>query len=223
MSLPTLDELANIYNTDKGTAFSGPTKHGYTPFYENFMLPMRHLPIRLLEIGICMEGTEGGHSVNLWLEYFDQASIFTFDIEDMSQHQGIKDNPRVKFFQGDQSNREDFSKMYELFGNEQFDFIIEDGSHRHEHQMTSFGHLFKYVKPGGFYILEDMTIPGREVYGYRNDETLPILEKLKNTGKIDCTHITEEEKAFIEENFLSLDIEIDILGKYATSVIYKKK
>jgi demethylmacrocin O-methyltransferase len=222
MDLQTLDELANKYNTDKGTAFSGPTKHGYTPFYENFMLPIRHLPIRLLEIGICMEGTEGGHSLNLWLEYFSNASVFTFDIEDMSQHPSIKDNPRVKFFQGDQNNREDFTSMYNSFGNEQFDFIIEDGSHRHDHQMISFGHLFKYVKSGGFYILEDMTIPGQEVYGVRNDETLPALENLRATGKINCSHMLSEEKSYIEENFLSLDIMTDVLGKYATSVIYKK-
>jgi hypothetical protein len=222
MDLQTLDELANKYNTDKGTAFSGPTKHGYTPFYENFMLPIRHLPIRLLEIGICMEGTEGGHSLNLWLEYFSNASVFTFDIEDMSQHPSIKDNPRVKFFQGDQNNREDFTSMYNSFGNEQFDFIIEDGSHRHDHQMISFGHLIKYVKSGGFYILEDMTIPGQEVFGVRNDETLPALENLRATGKINCSHMLSEEKSYIEENFLSLDIMTDVLGKYATSVIYKK-
>jgi 23S rRNA U2552 (ribose-2'-O)-methylase RlmE/FtsJ len=222
MDLQTLDELANKYNTDKGTAFSGPTKHGYTQFYENFMLPIRHLPIRLLEIGICMEGTEGGHSLNLWLEYFSNASVFTFDIEDMSQHPSIKDNPRVKFFQGDQNNREDFTSMYNSFGNEQFDFIIEDGSHRHDHQMISFGHLFKYVKSGGFYILEDMTIPGQEVYGVRNDETSPALENLRATGKINCSHMLSEEKSYIEENFLSLDIMTDVLGKYATSVIYKK-
>ena len=222
MDLQTLDELANKYKTDKGTAFSGPTKHGYTPFYENFMLPIRHLPIRLLEIGICMEGTEGGHSLNLWLEYFSNASVFTFDIEDMSQHPSIKDNPRVKFFQGDQNNREDFTSMYNSFGNEQFDFIIEDGSHRHDHQMISFGHLFKYVKSGGFYILEDMTIPGQEVFGVRNDETLPALENLRATGKINCSHMLSEEKSYIEENFLSLDIMTDVLGKYATSVIYKK-
>ena len=222
MDLQTLDELANKYNTDKGTAFSGPTKHGYTPFYENFMLPIRHLPIRLLEIGMCMEGTEGGHSLNLWLEYFSNASVFTFDIEDMSQHPSIKDNPRVKFFQGDQNNREDFTSMYNSFGNEQFDFIIEDGSHRHDYQMISFGHLFKYVKSGGFYILEDMTIPGQEVYGVRNDETLPTLENLRATGKINCSHMLSEEKSYIEENFLSLDIMTDVLGKYATSVIYKK-
>jgi 23S rRNA U2552 (ribose-2'-O)-methylase RlmE/FtsJ len=169
-----------------------------------------------------MEGTEGGHSLNLWLEYFSNASVFTFDIEDMSQHPSIKDNPRVKFFQGDQNNREDFTSMYNSFGNEQFDFIIEDGSHRHDHQMISFGHLIKYVKSGGFYILEDMTIPGQEVFGVRNDETLPALENLRATGKINCSHMLSEEKSYIEENFLSLDIMTDVLGKYATSVIYKK-
>ena len=37
-----------------------------------------------------------------------------------------------------------------------FDIILDDGSHIVEHMILSFNTLFKYVKPGGFYIIEDI-------------------------------------------------------------------
>ena len=55
----TLTELANKYNTDKGTNPSS-TRHGYTPLYERYTDHFRNDPIKLLEIGVVMEGTEGG-------------------------------------------------------------------------------------------------------------------------------------------------------------------
>jgi hypothetical protein len=37
------------------------------------------------------------------------------------------------------------------------DFIIDDGSHHPEHQITSFIYLFEHgLKPGGIYIIEDI-------------------------------------------------------------------
>ena len=143
---PTLDDLANLYSTDKGTKYPHGSVHGYAPIYDPYLTPLREKPIRMLEIGICMEGSEGGHSVKMWNDYFKSASIYTFDIVDMSQSPCIAENNNVFFYQGDQSKREDYNSMYEAFGNEEFDFILEDGSHIHEHQIISLGHLFKYVK-----------------------------------------------------------------------------
>ena len=34
---PTLDELANKYDTDKGTLFGNVSVHGYAPIYENYL------------------------------------------------------------------------------------------------------------------------------------------------------------------------------------------
>lgn len=38
-----------------------------------------------------------------------------------------------------------------------FDVIIDDGSHVGEHQWTSFRALIDHVKPGGWYVLEDLS------------------------------------------------------------------
>lgn len=60
---PTLDELANKYGTDKGTEYLGSCRHGYAEMYDPLLSKWRDEPIRMLEVGVCMEGTVGGHSI----------------------------------------------------------------------------------------------------------------------------------------------------------------
>lgn len=220
----TLDEIANRYGTDKGSKYPGANRHGYASIYEeNYLSKLRDEKIRLLEIGISLEVGSGGESVMMWYDYFKNASIFTFDIVDMSNHICILNTAdRVRFFRGDQENREDFKAMYEAFGSEPFDFILEDGSHRVNHQMISLGHLFQYVKSGGLYILEDLSIPGHDVCCIRNDENYEVIQKFKETGKIISEHILPEEKKYLENNVKSIEIYPDCQDAYAVAVITKK-
>lgn len=218
----SLDDLANYYNTDKGTKYPKTSRHGYAPIYEQYLNKWRQSPIRMLEIGVCMEGTEGGHSVNMWSDYFEKAHIYTFDIVDLSNSLFVTENERVSFFKGDQSNREDFKKMYESFGNEPFDFILEDGSHQHEHQMISLGHLFKYINSGGYYILEDITQQGREVCCIRNDKTYDILSEFNITKELNTDYLLLEEKQYLKDNIKTIDFYLDIQNAYYTAIITKK-
>jgi hypothetical protein len=220
---PSLDDLANHYSTDKGTRYPHGTVHGYAPIYEKYLKTWRDDPIRLLEIGICMEYSPGGHSVRMWTDYFEKASIYTFDIVDMSNHPAITKYDRVKFFKGDQGNRENLDSMYSEFGNSQFDFILEDGSHKHIHQMISFGNLFKHVKSGGYYILEDMSIPGiKNCCKVNNDETYLLLQNFKTTGIINNEYILPDEKKYLEKNIASINLCHDIGNKFAVAIITKK-
>lgn len=216
----TLDEIANKYNTDKGSAFNGPSMHGYADVYETYLNKWRNMPIRLLEIGICMEGTPGGHSIRMWNEYFPNAEIYGFDLVDMRFLEN--EMPRVKIFNGDQSNRSDFVTMYNQFGKTQFDFILEDGSHVHEHQIISLAHLFKYVKDGGYYILEDMTEEGVDACCIRNDKTFEIVKKFAETGKIESDLISADEKKYLESNTLKIDMHPDKKNNYRVAIFHKK-
>lgn len=220
--ISTLDELANKHSTDKGTLYAGSSKHGYAPIYDTYLKTWRNNPIRLLEVGVCMEGTNGGHSIGMWMDYFPAAEIFTFDIVDMSNHPYIAENERVNFFRGNQEVREDFEKMYIEFGNIPFDFILEDGSHEHHHQMISFAALFPYVKSGGYYILEDISIPEHPVCCIRNDDTYRIIEEFKTTGMINSEHITESEKAYLEKHLDIIEMHSDIQDAYSVAIIRKK-
>jgi hypothetical protein len=223
-NLKSLDDIANLYNTDKGTAYTGPTRHGYAPFYDKFLSKWRNDPIRMLEIGICMESTGGGHSVYMWRDYFSKASIYTFDIVDMSTHPAITECDRCRFYCGNQSNREDLENMYSEYGNLEFDFILDDGSHQHSHQMISFACLFQKISSGGYYILEDISTPDVHVNVccIRNDETYLMLEHFNQTGKIESIHILPEEKEYLENNIKSIEMFMDIQGQYKTAIITKK-
>ncbi len=219
---PTLDDLANLYSTDKGTKYPHGTRHGYAPIYEKYIEAWRDDPIRMLEIGICMEYSPGGHSVKMWSDYFINASIYTFDIVDMSQHPAITNCDRVKFYRGDQGNREDLNSMYTQYGNTEFNFIIEDGSHKHHHQMITFGCLFNKLTSGGYYVLEDMSIPGVANCCIRNDDTYLTLKEFQWTGKINNENILPEEKQYLEENIKSIEMYNDIQDKFAVAIILKK-
>lgn len=219
-----LDELANKYLTDKGSRHKGESKHGYALTYESYLSKWKTEPIRLLEVGICMENTDGGQSVQMWLEYFSSAHIYTFDLLDMTKNEVITQNPdRVSFFQGDQGRREDFEEMYRTFGEKPFDLIVEDGSHKHPHQMISLGALFKYVAPGGHYFLEDMSIPDKRVCCIRNDDTYRAMQNFRDTGKLISSHLTEDEIKFIETNTASIEIISDIQDAYSVAILQRKQ
>jgi len=223
MVIKTLDELGIEHVTDKATIYPGNSVHGYTTIYDTILTPLRDKPIRMLEIGICMEGSSGGHSVRMWRDYFSKASLYTFDIVDMSELINSEEfKGRAHFFQGDQESRQSMSDMYESFGEKPFDVILEDGSHTHQHQMISLGHLFKYVKSKGYYLLEDISSPDHPVCCIRNDETYKVLQNYINTGKFESEHLLAEECKYLENNIKSIELYPDIQDAYCVAVIVKK-
>jgi hypothetical protein len=70
MSEETLDELGIRYGTDKASRGHPVRNHGYLGFYERFLTPLRHEPLRILEIGVWR-----GQSLMMWAEYFQNARV----------------------------------------------------------------------------------------------------------------------------------------------------
>jgi hypothetical protein len=151
MLRPTLTELANKYNTDKGTTYPCHHVHGYTEIYAQYLDPLRDEPINLLEIGVVLDG-EGGASLRMWEEYFSVATITGFDIKPIAHLIA----PRIRCYQGDMMSPTDLGKIEPR----EFDVIIDDGSHLQHHQISCFLEMFSRVKPGGIYIVEDLCVPG---------------------------------------------------------------
>jgi hypothetical protein len=138
-SIPTLQELAFMYSTDK-------LDHGYIPFYEEF-LPKN--PKKILEIGI-----KEGRSAQMWLKYFPETIFHGLDL--------FKENPvpfqheRAVWHQGNQCDY----LLLEKLRNEDFDIIIDDGSHNARDQMITFFGLFN----GKEYFIEDIHCPREDFY-----------------------------------------------------------
>jgi hypothetical protein len=146
--MKNLTEIANRLGIDKGTEHF--EKHSYTLIYDQLFDEYREKHIKLFEIGI-NDPRFLNSSVHLWSEYFKDLYFVGFDIKDCSRF----DNEKIHTFQGDQGNVNDLNNAIQKFGSE-YDVIIDDGSHFHEHHMVTFNTLYQHLKPGGYYIIEDL-------------------------------------------------------------------
>jgi hypothetical protein len=118
--------------------------HNYLPIYEMYFGPVRHDVRKVLEIGV-----EGGNSLRMWREYFPNAEIYGFDINEACRSH---EADRIKIVIGDQGKPKDYQDLPDGF-----DIIIDDGSHIHAHQVMAFRHLFvPKMNQRGIYVCEDI-------------------------------------------------------------------
>lgn len=111
--------------------------HGYSDFYEQH-LPKT--PKKILEIGV-----KNGASILAWKEYFPEAEIHGLDL---FMESPVPDIPGVKFWKGNQCDW----RLLEQLRHEDFDIIIDDGSHNSRDQMMTFFGLYN----GKHYFIEDL-------------------------------------------------------------------
>jgi len=146
-----LTELALKYGTDKC-----PPMQSFTPYYYEIF---KDLDITsLLEIGIGYPGTmqhmtdyKIGASLFMWRDFFPKAQIYACDIREET----LINEDRIKSFYCDQGNKESLKSLKEKIG--QVDIIIDDGSHKTEHQILSAKILLPMAKK--YYIIEDVKEP----------------------------------------------------------------
>lgn len=141
-----LTRLAILNGTDKFGY------HDYTPHYFSLLKGLRDRPLNMLEIGVGGYGdpARGGESLATWRDFFPEAQITGLDIQEKTMDLG----PRVRIVQGSQVDADCLSQIVAERG--PFDVILDDGSHRNEHVVESFGLLFPTLKPGGIYLVEDV-------------------------------------------------------------------
>ena len=92
----------------------------------------------------------------MWCDYFPNAQIIGCDILPEVQFK----ETRIQTFITDQSNVDSLNNLIESlksFG-DYADIILDDGSHIEAHQVISFKTLWKFVKPNGLYIIEDVSL-----------------------------------------------------------------
>ncbi len=141
MNERTLDAIGLQHGTDKSSRH-----HDYLSFYESAFAPLRDKPLTILEIGVL-----NGASVRTWHDYFPKARVIGCDIDPMARRWA---GDRIEIEYMDQSNIEDLVRIAVKYG--PFDIVIEDGSHLWDHQTTSLKTLYPFVRPGGFYVVEDL-------------------------------------------------------------------
>jgi hypothetical protein len=204
--------------TDKG--LSG---HGFTEIYERFFYPLKYEPIKIFEIGI-----ERGDSLRLWEHYFPKASVYGIDIIDRSS----LDSKRIHTFVADQGSRNKLKQFIRKYGNA-YDIILDDGGHYMDLQQISCGFLFKYVKPGGYYIIEDVhtSLPYyyRDLgynFGVEKDDansTLRMIRNFMETRKIESPYMTTEEIRYLNRNIEYTVLFARNTKQHSMTCIIKKK
>ena len=123
--------------------------HIYLVEYERILEPLRHSPLRLLELGV-----KSGASMSIWRDYLPRATIVGLDISEMPE--SFPDDQRVNFVQGSQDDPAALQRCVDVAGG-QFDIVIDDASHIGRLSAASFAFLFLHgLKPGGYYAIEDI-------------------------------------------------------------------
>ncbi|MEQ8661202.1 MAG: hypothetical protein RLW62_10325, partial [Gammaproteobacteria bacterium] len=123
-----------------------PTKqgHNYNPLYERHFAPLRLAVRRVLEIGV-----EAGTSLRFWRDYFPNAEIIGFDINELCREH---ESERIRVVIGDQNRREDLERLPG-----EIDIVIDDGLHTQVSQIETFRYLFRHrMAARGIYVIEDI-------------------------------------------------------------------
>ena len=111
-------------------------------------------------------------------------------------------NDRFKLFIGDQSNLSDLQEVVDGC-KEGYDVIIDDGSHAAAHQQISLDFLFKHLKPGGVYVIEDLMMGTQRDDDPAVEPTNTVLKSFQNTGKLSSHYI--KDGPYLEENIEEID------------------
>ncbi len=187
----TLDQIIDTKYPDYrfGPRAGGKDGCGYFPLYE------KHLPKKVddfLEIGVAM-----GVSIWMFRDYYESKGNFhalnyrfeygTSGVISMAEMQGTG----IRCYDGLQEDIEFLNTI-----KTQFDVIVEDGSHRSDHQAITFKHMFvNNIKPGGLYVLEDLhcclgSYWWGECQGYENT----MLSFFKSWPGVEDCHVLTYEK-----------------------------
>ncbi|KAF7563234.1 hypothetical protein G7046_g892 [Stylonectria norvegica] len=158
---PSFEEVALKHGTDKVTT------HKYQFMYDKYLRSFHGKPIKLLEIGLgCNMDYGPGASYYTWLEFLPGVELYfiEYDAQCAEKYKHKTTNARV--FTGDQADT-DFLAQFSMNATEDglFDVIIDDGGHTMNQQIVSLEHLWKIVKPGGLYVIEDLQTSYWEQYG----------------------------------------------------------
>jgi hypothetical protein len=166
---------------------AGPLIHKwphYFPIYETHLRRFQGQGPTLLEIGV----SHGG-SLHMWRDYLGRgATIIGLDKDPRAATlDGEAGHVRV----GDQGDDDFLRSVSVEFG--PFDIVIDDGSHRPAHQISSLLTLWSSVTDGGVYIVEDLhTNYWPEYEGGPGMETFMDLAKAM-IDNINATHSRSED------------------------------
>ena len=192
-----LDNLFIHFNSDKGSKVKINEKiqegHYYSKHYEKYFSKFKNKQnIRILEIGSLY-----GASAASFLSYFESVEIYCLDISPFNMNFYSK---KIRPIYIDTQSKEIIKDVGNFINND-FDIIIDDGSHNKRDQIFALNTFFFKLKKNGVYVIEDtyqyLAIPAL------NDDKLnygvnEFLDSIQKTGNHITSYLNQAEKKKIQ-------------------------
>ena len=146
-----LDRLGFVHGTDKSSVRASSegelsSTHDYLRHYDFLFHTFRGEKFSLVEFG-CQKG----NSLRMWEQYFPNAEIYGVDLDETTKQ---NEKGRVHIVIGDATSQETFDTLKVETGGAFI--ILDDASHAWGDQRRSFELFWDMLRPGGFYVVEDL-------------------------------------------------------------------
>ena len=133
------------------------SRHCYTAIYDLLFSSKRYSDIVLGEAGL-----DHNYSLNMWRAYFPRAKLFGWDHSEKVINNAKAHNLYNTYYGTIKMGEADsISNALNQHGG-LYDILIDDTSHVFEHQYIFIAIAYKYLKSGGFLIIEDVHRPWSE-------------------------------------------------------------
>lgn len=165
-----LDEIARHHNADKASHY-----HGYTRWYERHFAEYVGNAPTLLEIGIAY-----CFSLLTWRDYFGPgARVVGVDVDP-----AFCTDAAGRGFETHCGDAIDGGFLARVVDEVCPDIVIDDGSHRADHQRSAFNAIFPRLKPGALYVVEDLHAAYWKWGGEFMPDLKALVDKVNHTGKL---------------------------------------
>lgn len=139
----TLHEIGIRHGTDQAG------QHDYCRTLDEFLSPKRHEPVVVMEQGVL-----GGAGIRMWADYFQHPDTRIIGVDPHTWDRASIEAPRVEIVTGSQTDPILMRQLFDKYG--PFDFACDDGSHFASAQQEAFRIGWPFVKPGGFWVIQDL-------------------------------------------------------------------
>ena len=221
----SLDELFLYFNCDKGSSFKVEKgkkiiSHNYSLFYEKFFKKLKNEKMRLLEIG-----SHEGKGLAAFYFFLPNTKFLGANINPFQMRYSSK---RIEEVYIDVSSKK-IVENFESHFTEEFDIIIDDASHNLRDILITLPIMFRKLKKGGYYVIED--INQFDVFKNLNPTSevltpLMILKNMSENKRFHSNFISEADINYLKENIKNYFFEkgdMVIEGNNISDIVFLKK
>lgn len=222
----TLDRMGYVHGTDKASIMTrnddSYLAHDYLRYYDFLFQTFRDDAFSLIEFG-CQKGK----SLRMWEDYFPNAEIYGVDLDESTKQ---NEKGRVHVVIGDATSQETYDTLKAKTGGAFI--ILDDASHAWGDQRRSFELFWDMVRPGGFYVIEDLvcgTLGAYPAFPPSVQDSQPFFDYMQDRCEFLrwCTDWKPENLSYhfeqLPERIQNIEREMDMCVFIPGAVVVRKK